>query len=58
MPWPVHPQGKSLWYLLARSLGGSTASLDIVEKREISCPCQESNPDSLAVQSAAHHYTN
>jgi len=27
---------------------GPTASLDVLEKREISCPYQNSNPDSLA----------
>jgi hypothetical protein len=30
---------------------GPRAGLDAVEKRETSCPCRESNPDSLVVQS-------
>jgi hypothetical protein len=34
---------------------GPRASLDTVEKRKISCPCQESN---LAIQPIACHYTN
>jgi hypothetical protein len=28
--------------------------MDAVEKRKISCPCQESNPISSAVQPVAH----
>jgi hypothetical protein len=30
---------------------GLKARLKAVEKRKISCPCHESNPDSLTVQS-------
>jgi hypothetical protein len=37
---------------------GLKAGLDAVEKRKISCACQESNPNYLAVQPVASHYTN
>jgi hypothetical protein len=37
---------------------GSRASLDAVEKRKISCPCQELNPNFSAIQPIAHCYTN
>jgi hypothetical protein len=32
---------------------GSRASLDVVEKRKISCPYGESNPDSMVIQPVA-----
>jgi hypothetical protein len=34
---------------------GSRAGLDAMEYTKISCPCRESNPNSLAVQSVARH---
>jgi hypothetical protein len=34
------------WYLPNRRLYGPKASLDILKKTEISCPCQEMNPGS------------
>jgi hypothetical protein len=46
----------SLQYLLSGGWLGLRASVDVVEKRKISCPCQESNLDFLAVQAVAHCY--
>jgi hypothetical protein len=37
---------------------GPRASLDAVEKRKISYPCQELNSSSSAIQPAAHCYTD
>jgi hypothetical protein len=37
---------------------GPRAGLDTVEEGEISCPCCDSNPDSMAIQPTAHRYTN
>jgi hypothetical protein len=37
---------------------GPRPGLDTVEKRKISCSCQESNPDSSAIQSIDHHCTD
>jgi hypothetical protein len=45
-------------YPLDETLGGPKAGLDTVEKRQISCPCWESNSDSLAVQPASCRYTD
>jgi hypothetical protein len=41
--------GKQPLYQLCRSFVGPRASLDVTKKRKISCRCQESNIDSLAV---------
>jgi hypothetical protein len=48
------PGGKSPWYPLDSRL----QSLDAMEKRKTSCPCQELNPSSLDIQPTAHCYTN
>jgi hypothetical protein len=53
---PVYPRGKGPRYPVDGKMGGlgaHPAGLDAVEK-ETSLPCRESNPDSLAVLSAAH----
>jgi hypothetical protein len=49
---PLYPWGKSHENPLVR-LDGPTASLDAAEKRKISDPCQELNPDSSAIQPVA-----
>jgi hypothetical protein len=37
---------------------GPRVGVKVVEKRKIFCPCQESNPDSSAVQPVARRYVN
>jgi hypothetical protein len=37
---------------------GSRTRLDTLNKRKNSCPCQESNHDSLTIQPIANHHTN
>jgi hypothetical protein len=44
VPHPLYLQGKNLWPLANRRLGGSTDSPYVSEKRKISCRCKESNP--------------
>jgi hypothetical protein len=37
---------------------GPRAVLDVVVKRKIPSPCQESNPITLIIQPIAQHYTD
>jgi hypothetical protein len=55
MPQPFYPQRKSPWYLLDRRLGGPQ---DMVVKRKIPSPCQESNPRTPIIQPVAERYTD
>jgi hypothetical protein len=50
MPWPLYLCRKSPHYPLDKMQGGPQ-SIDAVEQRKISCPCQELNPSYLA----CHH---
>jgi hypothetical protein len=50
LKWTLHAP---LLYPLYTRLGGPQSSLDAMEKKNISCLCQESNPDCLDIQSLA-----
>jgi hypothetical protein len=61
MPQLVHPREKPLspWYPLDRRLEGLTASLyTVVEKKKISCPCQDLNYYSAVTQPILHQDGN
>jgi hypothetical protein len=52
----LYPQGKSPRYPLDKSLVGSRASLNRVEKNKISCPYQKQDPNSSDVQPITNYY--
>jgi hypothetical protein len=49
MPWPIYPWAGAPSIHWIGDWVGPRASLDPVKKRNISCPCWESNPDSWTV---------
>jgi hypothetical protein len=53
MPRPLYPQKKSPRNPLYRRLGGPHSRCESCGEETISCPCQESNPNSSDVQPAA-----
>jgi hypothetical protein len=50
---PLYSRGKNPRYSLDRRMSGPQGLLDAVEKRKISCPCQESSSVRLAPQSVS-----
>jgi hypothetical protein len=52
MPQPLYPREITLHTLNGRALTG----LNILEKRQISCPCQESNPIPSTLQPSHYSY--
>ena len=49
--WLLYPWGKSCWFPLSRRWGGPYIFL---EKRKVPCPCQESNPGLLSLNSGPY----
>jgi hypothetical protein len=54
-PWPLYPQGKSLWYPLERRLGGTQSRFERGGEEKISQPLPGLEP--LIIQPVAQRYT-